>query len=79
MQSAIVQRNIQKIVSYSSKSFIKGDRTIYFYCLLHGDATEDPIALASCLTVLGKYHTHDTHSWEGDGNAISLGHQLYLW
>ena len=27
-----------------------------FYCLLHGDATKDPEAFASCLTVLGKYH-----------------------
>ena len=52
-----------------SKSFIKGARTNFFYCLLHGDATKDPEAFATRLTVLGKYHARDIHSWEGDGKC----------
>ena len=51
-----------------SKSFIKGARTNFFYCLLHGDATKDPKAFASRLTVLGKYHARDIHSWN-DGKC----------
>ena len=52
-----------------SKSFIKGARTNFFYCLLHGDATKNPKAFASRLTVLGKYHARDIHSWEHDGKC----------
>ena len=52
-----------------SKSFIKGARTNFFYCLLHGDATKDPNAFASRLNVLGKYHARDIHLWEGDGKC----------
>lgn len=37
--------------------------------MLHGDATKDPKAFASHLTVLGKYHARDIHSWEGDGKC----------
>ena len=51
-----------------SKSFIKGARTNFFYCLLHGDATKDPKAFASRLTILGKYHARDIHSWH-DGKC----------
>ena len=44
-----------------SKSFIRGARTNFFYCLLQ--AEKDPNAFASRLNVLGKYHARDIHTW----------------
>ena len=45
-----------------SKSFIRGARTNFFYCLLQAET--DPDAFASRLLVLGKYHARDIHEWE---------------
>ena len=46
-----------------SKTFLRGARTIFFYCLLQ--AGTDPEAFVSSLNILGTYHACDIHSWEG--------------
>jgi len=44
-------------------SKLRGARTNFFYCLIHRDDKKDPDAFASQLSVLGKYHARDIHSW----------------
>ena len=44
-----------------SKSFIRGARTNFFYCLLQSET--DPECFAGRLRILGKYHARDIHSW----------------
>ena len=49
-----------------SKSFLRGARTNFFYCLLQ--AKTDPEIFAACLLALGKHHAHDIHMWK-DGQC----------
>ena len=44
-----------------SKSFIRGARTNFFYCLLQ--AEKNPDFFASRMVTLGKYHARDIHTW----------------
>jgi len=50
-----------------SKSFLRGARTNFFYCLLQAET--DPQIFATRLLVLGKYHARDIHSWDGGGHC----------
>ena len=49
-----------------SKSFLRGARTNFFYCLLQAET--DPEIFAARLLALGKYHSRDIHTWE-DGQC----------
>ena len=46
-----------------SKSFLRGARTNFFYCLLQAET--DPQFFAARILALGKYHARDIHIWEG--------------
>ena len=49
-----------------SKSFLRGARTNFFYCLLQAET--DPELFADRLLALGKYHARDIHKWK-DGQC----------
>jgi len=46
-----------------TKTFLRGARTNFFYCLIQAET--NPSAFASRLLVLGKYHARNIHAWNG--------------